>query len=192
MRLIEKKGFSATTIEEIAAAADYSTSTFFRLFADKEEVMFYDFPERLGELQAIFANPHGNAWQTIRHAFIDFAQRWDIEADDLGRRRARLFHAEPSLRARYFERNAQWEETIQELLITEFGDDAAERLSASLISGAAIAAFRAAWRVQIADDSLALVDCVRDAFDRLERIGPFFRSAPIASKRAAAARPRRR
>lgn len=186
VRLFEKKGFAATTIEEIAAAADFSTSTFFRMFVDKEEVLFYDFPERLDELRAIFAQPHGNAWQAIRRAFIDFAQRWDAEADDLGRRRARLFHAEASLRARYMARNTEWEEAIQQLLNVEFADSATGRLSASVVAGAAVAAFRAAWRTQLASrERLQLVDCVREAFDQLEHIGPFFRAAPgTAASRA--------
>ena len=188
VRLFERQGYSATTIEEIAAAADFSTSTFFRMFADKEEVLFYDFPERLDELRAIFAQPHGNAWQAIRRAFIDFAQRWDAEADDLGCRRARLFHAEPSLRARYLARNAEWEETIQQILIAEFGDNAQGRLSASVVAGAAVAAFRAAWRAQLASrQPPPLVTCVREAFDQLEHIGPFFRAAaakPPATKAA--------
>ncbi|MET0987829.1 MAG: TetR/AcrR family transcriptional regulator, partial [Steroidobacteraceae bacterium] len=77
--LFEQKGFSATTVEEIADAADYSTSTFFRLFPDKEEVIFYDFGERFEELKDFFALPdHGDVWAAVRNMFINYAHRWDV------------------------------------------------------------------------------------------------------------------
>ncbi len=42
MRLFLEKGYEATTIEEIAAAAETSPSTFFNYFPSKEDVVFQD------------------------------------------------------------------------------------------------------------------------------------------------------
>ena len=75
VELFEAKGFSATTTEEIADAADISQSTFFRHFARKEDPIFYDLDERLEAMKAEFARPdHATAWQTIRAAFISNAR----------------------------------------------------------------------------------------------------------------------
>src|SRR4029450_1465375 len=46
LRLFEERGFEGTTIEQIAAAADISRRSFFRYFADKEELFFAE-DERL-------------------------------------------------------------------------------------------------------------------------------------------------
>jgi len=42
-------------VEQIANAADYSVSTFFRLFPRKEDVIFFDLQERLGAMLEDFA-----------------------------------------------------------------------------------------------------------------------------------------
>src|SRR5712671_5331893 len=42
LRLIEAQGYAETTIEQIAAAAEISPSTFFNYFPTKEDVVLYD------------------------------------------------------------------------------------------------------------------------------------------------------
>jgi AcrR family transcriptional regulator len=185
VKLFTKKGFAATTVDEIVDAADYSTSTFFRMFVDKEEVVFYDFSERLDELTTAFAQSHpGNAWVTIRTAFIEFARRWD-EDGELAWRRARLFHEEPTLKFRYLAKNHEWENAIAEIVAAELGDGADVVLTSRLIAGAAVTAFRSAWQSQLtAKKKIPLSACVEQAFDQLESIGTFFRVPQGARKTA--------
>ncbi len=42
LRLFREQGYEATTVEQIAEAAEVSPSTFFRYFATKEEVVLHD------------------------------------------------------------------------------------------------------------------------------------------------------
>jgi AcrR family transcriptional regulator len=70
LRLFTEKGFEATTIEEIAAAADVAPRTFFRYFPTKEEVVFWPvYRPLLGGLMA--ARPDESAVQALFHAIVD-------------------------------------------------------------------------------------------------------------------------
>src|SRR5262249_58737408 len=42
MRLFRERGYAATTVEQIAAAADISPATFFRYYPTKEDVVLQD------------------------------------------------------------------------------------------------------------------------------------------------------
>src|SRR3954463_12148733 len=53
--LMSVKGFEATTVAEIAAAADYHPSSFFRYFATKEDAVFIGVPEATEEFRAACA-----------------------------------------------------------------------------------------------------------------------------------------
>jgi AcrR family transcriptional regulator len=166
--LFEVKGFTATTTEQIADAADISQSTFFRHFARKEDPIFYDLDERLVEMQAAFAVPgHGTAWHTIRAAFIANATTWETE-DPTTIRRVRLFHTEPALIARYLEYCLTWEDAVAQLFAEERGTDPDSDLTARLNAAAAVTAFRAAFRTTLSNPQHGLANYLTEAFDHLE------------------------
>ena len=69
LRLFVEKGYDATTVEEIAAAAGVSHMTFFRYFPRKEEVVEYDEYDPLLE-DLIAARPPDEAPLTALHNAI--------------------------------------------------------------------------------------------------------------------------
>lgn len=176
--LFEKNGFAATTVEEIALAADYSNSTFFRLFSDKEDVVFYDFLSRLEELNTIFNRQHcDNAWLSIRNTFIQYAEFWDNDEGDFGIRRLRVIYSEPVLYARFLSKVADWELYLAKLLMKGVDDGPNREIITEVIAGTASTAFRVGLRVKLQGDSRSLAECVETAFDQLEKNSCFFASA---------------
>lgn len=69
LRLFAEKGYDATTVEEIAAAAGVSHMTFFRYFPRKEEVVEYDEYDPLLE-QLIAARPPDEPPLVVLHNAI--------------------------------------------------------------------------------------------------------------------------
>jgi len=100
VRLIDAQGYEATTVEQIAAAAEVSPATFFRYFKTKEDVVIEDDYDPL----MVAALEHTPAdlppLRAFRHALREsFGQMPPKELDRiLGR--AKLIMSVPALRAR--------------------------------------------------------------------------------------------
>jgi AcrR family transcriptional regulator len=170
VRLFEERGFDGTTVEDIADAADVSVSTFFRLFPRKEDVIFYDLPERLEAVRADFASAdHPTAWETVRNAFINNARTWDDEEQAFGLARARLFHRERALHSRYLEICAEWEDVVAGIVATERGTDPQADLYARLVAASTVSAFRAAFIARVNGGGKEIAALLAQAFDMLEQ-----------------------
>jgi len=97
-RLIETQGYGNTTVEQIAEAADVSTSTFFRYFPSKESVLLYD--ELLDLVIDAFISAPADLGPipAYRHAVRQtFAEMEDADRDD-AQRGQRLMYAIPEAR----------------------------------------------------------------------------------------------
>ena len=97
--LFASQGFDQTSVEQIAAAAGVSRSTFFRQFGGKDDVVFTDHEVLLDELRTFLAQGHDNPWKAVcdgaMRVFAHFA-----EDPEMARRRYQIVRQVPALRER--------------------------------------------------------------------------------------------
>ncbi len=99
-RLIAAHGYEATTVEQIAEAADVSPSTVFRYFPAKEDIVLADEYDRVMEA-VLRARPAAEPpLESLRAALTEaFAAMLAQEPEEM-RQRSRLIVEVPALRAR--------------------------------------------------------------------------------------------
>jgi AcrR family transcriptional regulator len=144
LRLFREKGYVATTVEQIAEAAEVSSSTFFRYFPSKEDVVLYD-PTDLPMFAAFEAQPpEVSPIRAIRNAM------WQVfgglSAEELAGQldRDELIRAVPELRSRMIDSFVDGIDLFSELLARRVGrspDDMAVRTWVGAFIGAVIAVY---------------------------------------------------
>jgi AcrR family transcriptional regulator len=144
LRLFAEQGYEATTVEQIADAAEVSPSTFFRYFPTKEDVVMYDALDPLllaaWESQPAELSPIGALRATMRQVF------GAAPADVLARQdeRALLIFAVPELRMRMLDELVRSMHLLIEIAAkraTRAPDDVAVQALAGAVIGVGIAAW---------------------------------------------------
>ncbi|WP_406529980.1 TetR/AcrR family transcriptional regulator [Streptomyces sp. I8-5] len=99
-RLIAEQGYEATTVEQIAAAAEVSPSTVFRYFPAKEDIVLTD--EYDGVLAAALrGRPAGEPpLESLRHVLAEVLAEFLATGEQELRQRTRLMVEVPAVRAR--------------------------------------------------------------------------------------------
>ncbi|BDB43206.1 MULTISPECIES: TetR/AcrR family transcriptional regulator [Mycobacterium] len=170
LRQYEEKGFAQTTVEEIAEAADYAPSTFFRHFGTKENAVFFDIDERMNSYRALMAqstSPGGSGWARVREVLLDNAVYWAESDPEFALARTRLCHKEPALYTRYLHYCDQVETIVRRVLAADRGTDPDDDIEAGVLAGAAVAAFRTALRVWLGEGG-RVVDHLQAGLDALQ------------------------
>jgi AcrR family transcriptional regulator len=161
MRLFHEQGYQATTIEQIAAAAEVSPSTFFRYFPTKEEVVLYDALDPM-LLEAFRVQPAElSPIEALRGAM--WAVFADLPAGEMAMQRERdaLIRSVPELRARMLDVFAGNLQLIAEIVADRVGrpaGDLAVRTLAGAVIGVAISTLYTAGEQGTIEDYLALMD----------------------------------
>ena len=167
LRLFVQKGYDATTVEEIAAAAGVSHMTFFRYFPRKEEVVEYDEYDPLLE-ELVAARPADEPPLTALHRAI----RAGLEEILATHRealllRTRLMLRNPVLRSRNLLAQDASRDLLARALARRAGlsePDLAATVQASAALGA-IAPAAMAWAESDDADFVALIDAAFAALD---------------------------
>ncbi len=144
LRLFHEQGYSATTVDQIAAAAEISPSTFFRYFPTKEATVLYD-PFDPVLIEAAVAQDPGLSPIGALRATMSFireqlpAGEWERE-----RQRQRLVFREPELRSAVMDKFAEGIDLLAGLAARRTGRAAADfevRNWAGAVVGVVLAAF---------------------------------------------------
>jgi AcrR family transcriptional regulator len=145
LRLFAEQGYDATTVDQIAAAAEISSSTFFRYFKTKEDVVIEDQYDPI--LADAFAAqpadrpPLAALRQAVRQAFRGIDQ---VEQKKIFER-TKLSLSVPALRARTLENFTSTVDLIGAAVAARTGraaGDAEVRVFAGAVVGALIAAIQ--------------------------------------------------
>jgi TetR/AcrR family transcriptional regulator, regulator of mycofactocin system len=120
--LFAERGFEATTLEDIAAAAGVSRRTIFRYYPSKNDIPWGRFDQSLVQLRAhLEAMPHTiPVYRAVHDAVLAF-NRFEPEAIGQHRQRMRLLLATPALQAHSVLRYAQWRSTIAGYVAARLG-----------------------------------------------------------------------
>lgn len=141
IRLVREQGYNATTVEQIAEAAEISPSTFFRYFPTKEDVILTDgydplmielFQEQPADLSPMAA---------VRQTMLSILR--ELPADEMAimLERNQLIMAIPELRAAMLNNLTQTMQMIAEMVahrVSKPVDDWAVRVFAGSIIGVSI------------------------------------------------------
>ncbi|WP_106188422.1 TetR family transcriptional regulator [Umezawaea tangerina] len=166
LRLFAERGYEATTVEDIAAAAEVARSTFFRYFAAKEDVVLFDDVDPLFE-QALAAVPAGTPLlvaliEAMRATFtgLDEQKRADEEL------RMRLVRTVPEIAAALRARGA-WEVEQTTRFVAPALGRSPDDIEVVTLAGALIGARFAAQTLVAREPHRSYVDTTLEILERL-------------------------
>jgi AcrR family transcriptional regulator len=167
VRLFRDQGYAATTVEQIAEAAEVSPSTVFRYFPTKEElvttdevdpVIFAAFEEQPRELGLL------RAWQSAMHAAFERLTDAELATE---RERMQLIMSVPELWAASLGNVTNALDTLIELSARRVGrppnDPAVRTVIGALFGVLLMVAFE--WAREPDTDLLTMVDAALDQLD---------------------------
>ncbi|MQA77372.1 MAG: TetR family transcriptional regulator [Streptosporangiales bacterium] len=145
MRLFAERGYHATTVADVADAAEVSSMTVFRHFPTKEALVLADDYDPTIAAR-IAARPAGEPLlRRIGWSLVEGVAELSADEFDLVLARVRLVHATPALRARHWETQFQTAQAIVDGLSDGLDDDEVFRVRVTAevcLAAAGVAFFR--------------------------------------------------
>jgi AcrR family transcriptional regulator len=160
-RLIDENGYAATTVEQIAEAAEVSPSTFFRYFPSKESLLLADDLDPL-ILAAFEAQPPElSLIQAFRRSYEAVMAHLPSDQLEFENTRQRLMFSIPELKAAMYDEYYRTVNVMAEAISRRIGRPATDfevRVFVGALTGAMMAAFNNA--PQTADTIYRALDFV--------------------------------
>lgn len=143
-RLFEERGYAATSVDDIAAAANVSRRTFFRYFAGKDEVLIVDPVGKLAALRSALEGgpPDEPTIAALRRGIRALATAY--YDPELIRAEARLADVEPVMAAAALAYQVRWEDALARDVATDLRVDIDTDPRPRIVAHAVVAILRAA------------------------------------------------
>jgi AcrR family transcriptional regulator len=162
--LFTERGYNATTLPDIAEAADVSTRTIFAYFPSKEDILFCDFPTMKEALaRALAERPDGqDALDVVREFILSTHQAKRSELDE---QLHRVVESDETLRSHMRARFAQLEELVAAAIAVDLGVGEND-VRPQVVAASMVAAFDGLFdsesktKPRSADEVAALIDPV--------------------------------
>jgi AcrR family transcriptional regulator len=183
-RLFDERGYQATTVADIAEAADVAPRTFFAYFPSKEDVLFADFDETFDDLRSRLRGRPGDetTFEALRAWILDLIPQ--LEADEERELlRHRLCAEHESIAGHQRHLMGRFESLIEESVAADLGDEPGD-LRPRMIAAAAIAALMAMGP----EDEAAPEPTKRQKLARLDEAFEFLRGGVERLQRSPAPR----
>ncbi|MFI1398448.1 TetR/AcrR family transcriptional regulator [Streptomyces sp. NPDC020681] len=160
-RLIAEQGYEATTVEQIAEAAEVSPSTVFRYFPTKEDIVLTDDYDPIMESELRARPADEDPLESLRKVLTQSLATFIQEERDEVVQRTRLMVEVPAVRARMTETMSTTSELLVRALADRTGRDH-DDLEVRVLTAAVLGALREVMLYWAArdheDDLIELVD----------------------------------
>lgn len=138
--LFARRGYEATSVDDIAAAAGLSRSTFFRLFGSKEAVVFFDHDALLARVEERLKNSGAEGTLAIVTDAVKLVLMQFIAEGQRARDRYALTSTVPALKEREIVSGARYQSLFRRYLSAWGDGSSSSELRAELMASAVVAA----------------------------------------------------
>lgn len=169
LELFAERGFEATTVDDIAAAAGIGRRTFFRYFRSKNDVPWGDFDAELARMRMFLRGISDDVpvMDGLRAAVVDF-NRLDPEEVPRHRHRMDLILRVPALQAHSTLMYAAWRAVVAEYVARRL-DQPENGLVPQAVAYSALGACVAAYEQWLAGDGEDLGQLLDHSLEKLGR-----------------------